>query len=263
MTKQINKLKDLNLPRLAGLGLVIGIGIATLSSSANPAVQNAKVDRQPIDLCSYTDFEANKYGLIKPKDCPQISAITAEFVDTNPDELPAIMPDTPSGEKFTETVSENRGKRLERIQAYYNAYFPASPVKPEVILDIAIEYNIPEGFILAVGHNESHMGTRGRAVETQNPFNVGNTDFGDYKAVVCGVANKCLNSFEEGVELFAQLITNKYFHENEPVSLVTWMSRDFRAVRGDVAGKRYMTDVNSYAKYQERIGNLNYFGIDF
>ena len=151
----------------------------------------------------------------------------------------------------------------EEVQAYINTYFPHSPVTAEMITRVGAHYNIPAGFILAVGHNESHMGTKGRAVETMNPMNVGNTDGGDYKAVICGVANNCLSGWEEGLDQFASLISRCYFHEGEEIRLDTWIGRDFRAVRCGLEGKRYMTDVNSFWKYQERIINLNNFNIKY
>jgi hypothetical protein len=153
--------------------------------------------------------------------------------------------------------------QTEQIQAYINTYFPYSPVTAEMIERVGTHYNIPAGFILAVGHNESHMGTKGRAVETMNPFNVGNTDGGDYKAVVCGVANNCLSGWEEGLNTFAKLISECYFYEGEEIKLDTWISRDFRAVRCGLEGKRYMTDWSALGKYQERIINLNNFNIKY
>jgi len=132
-----------------------------------------------------------------------------------------------------------------------------------MIQSVSKYYEIPAGFILAVGHNESHMGTAGRAVQTMNPMNVGNTDAGDYKAVVCGVANNCLSGWEQGLATFARLIKDCYFAEGEPIRLETWMARDFRAVRCNIAGKRYMTDKGALSKYQTRIQNLNKLQIKY
>ena len=142
-------------------------------------------------------------------------------------------------------------------------YTPGSPLTAQMIIDTADKFSIPDGFILAVGHNESHMGTKGRAVQTMNPFNVGNTDFGDGKIVTCGVANNCLNSWQQGLEQFASLITRCYFDEGETIHLETWVGRDFRAVRCNIAGKRYMTSQYVKVQYVERIANLQDFGIQF
>lgn len=139
-------------------------------------------------------------------------------------------------------------------------YTPQSPIAPETVLLVANQNNFPVSFMLAVGHNESHLGSKGRAVQTRNPMNVGNTDGGDYKAVKCGVYNNCLERFDTGLTIFVDLIKRCYFHENEEIKLSTFMKRDFRAVRCNVKGKRYMTDTKALIKYQERVRNLQAFG---
>jgi hypothetical protein len=132
-----------------------------------------------------------------------------------------------------------------------------------MIIEASHQTKIPVGFILAVGHNESHLGTKGRAVQTRNPFNVGNTDSGDSKAVKCGVANNCLNNWQAGLNAFTSLITRCYFNEDEQIKLQTWVDRDFRAARCNIAGKRYMTDYRAKAKYAERIRNLNQLQLNY
>jgi hypothetical protein len=84
-------------------------------------------------------------------------------------------------------------------------------------------------------------------------YNVGNTDAGDYLPVVCGVANNCLNSYEEGVYTYINLIKGCYFHENEEIKIETFIERDFRAVRCNIKGKRYMTDTRALTKYREKL----------
>jgi len=136
-------------------------------------------------------------------------------------------------------------------------------MKAKDILDLSNKYNIQVRVFLAFAHNESHFGTKGRAVQTKNPYNVGNTDAGDFKAVNCQFANNCLPDVKTGTELFAKLIRNKYLHEDEKGTLEVLIQRDFRAVRGDVKGKRYQTDPKAVMKYQTRINDLNKFSIDF
>jgi hypothetical protein len=125
-----------------------------------------------------------------------------------------------------------------------------------MIFNQSAKSGVPADFILAVGHNESHMGTKGRAVQTKNPMNVGNTDGGDYKTVRCGIYNNCLSDWQAGLDAFTSLITRCYFHEGEEIKLQTWIDRDFRAVRCNIAGKRYMSDTRAGIKYAERIQNL-------
>lgn len=165
--------------------------------------------------------------------------------------------------KVSDDVTELPPDNIENVQKYINRYFPKSPITAQMIMEASQKYNIPPGFILAVGHNESHLGTKGRAVATKNPFNVGNTDSGDYKAVKCGVANNCLNDWQAGLDAFTSLITRCYFNEGETIKLQTWVGRDFRAVRCNIAGKRYQTDTRAKIKYQERIKNLNQFNINY
>lgn len=149
----------------------------------------------------------------------------------------------------------------EQVQGYINKYFPTTPITAQMIIDESNRSGVPVSFILAVGHNESHMGTKGRAVPTRNPFNVGNVTAGDNKPTNCRQYSNCLGSWEEGLQAFTSLITRCYFHEGEEVKLETWMSRDFRAVRCNVAGKRYMTDGKALGKYQERLRNLQEFNL--
>lgn len=153
--------------------------------------------------------------------------------------------------------------RKAKINQYFAKYTPGTPLTAEMIITYADKYQIPDGFFLAVCHNESHCGTKGRAIPTKNPFNVGNITAGDNKATNCQKYSNCLGSFEEGVEAFARLISAKYFNENEKITLETWVNRDFTAVRGDVKGSRYMTDQGSLTKYKERIQVLQNLEINY
>jgi hypothetical protein len=150
----------------------------------------------------------------------------------------------------------NLETRKAKINQYFAKYTPTTPLTADMIVKYSNKYQIPDGFFLAVCHNESHCGTKGRAVPTKNPFNVGNITAGDAIATNCQQYSRCLASFENGVEIFAKLISEKYFNENEEIKLETWINRDFRAVRGDVKGGRYMTDTGAFSKYQNRIKNL-------
>lgn len=172
-----------------------------------------------------------------------------------PVEVEAMEAKKEAEKETVETVSDLE-LRKSKINQYFAKYTPGTPLTADIIVKYADMYQIPDGFFLAVCHNESHCGTKGRAVPTKNPFNVGNVTAGDNKPTNCQQYSNCLDSFEEGVEKFAKLIKEKYFYENEKIGLETWISRDFRAVRGDVKGGRYMTDTQSLTKYQERIKNL-------
>lgn len=130
-----------------------------------------------------------------------------------------------------------------------------------MILNTSKKYNLPVNIILGFGHLESHMGTKGRAVETKNPMNVGNTTAGDYKGVKCGVYNNCLSSWQEGLNQFARLITECYFNENEPREYKTLIDRNFIAQRCNIKGLRYMTDTRSVSKHREKYLKLEAYGL--
>ena len=125
-----------------------------------------------------------------------------------------------------------------------------SPIPAVRWIELSQELNFPLDFLLTAGKIESHFGTRGRAVQTKNIFNVGNTDGGDYKAVKYNSFNSFNSSFEAGLIRYVDLIRNCYFFEGEEIRLKTFIQRDFRAVRCSQAGKRYMTDRLAKPKYK-------------
>ena len=125
-----------------------------------------------------------------------------------------------------------------------------SPISAERWIELSNELDMPLDFLLVSAFQESHFGTKGRAVQTQNIFNVGNTDCGDGKPAVEDECNRFIESWEVGVFEFAKLIKNCYFNENEEIKIKTWIERDFRAVRCNFKGKRYMSDSFSKFKYK-------------
>jgi hypothetical protein len=125
-----------------------------------------------------------------------------------------------------------------------------TPITPERWIELSNDLDIPLDFLLTVAFQESHFGTKGRAVETQNIFNVGNTDCGDGKVVTRDECNRFIESWEIGVLEFSKLIKDCYFYENEEIKIETWIDRDFKAVRCEIKGKRYMSDKFSKFKYK-------------
>ena len=59
---------------------------------------------------------------------------------------------------------------------------PNSPVKGKDVMDAAQATGTPPALILAIMQQDSTFGTKGKAVRTLNPGNVGNTDDGSTKA---------------------------------------------------------------------------------
>jgi hypothetical protein len=224
--------------------------------------EKVKLEKEQVELKSQSENLLKKSQELQPK----IEELNVQ-IQTNNFELKIeeksnkkTMLGIPKTEIKVEAKEINS---IPSIQSYISTYFPDTPVTAEMLANQSKKSKVPVGFILAAGHNESHMGTKGRAVETQNVFNVGNTDAGDYKPTVCGQASNCLSNWQQGLDAFTDLITKCYFNENEEIKLETWISRDFRAVRCDINGKRYMTNPNALNTYQERIKNLQHLNINY
>ena len=247
--------------------ILIGVLAMSLMPDNSPAVQQGMINSEPqyevlkAQASEYIE-EAEKLQkeaeIISQKSEALLKLAEAEEALTSISVEQKVNIPTPARE---EVIKIKPTINIEGVEAYRAKYFPNSPVTTQMIVDSSIKSGVPVDFILAVGHNESHLGTKGRAVQTKNPMNVGNTDAGDYKAVRCGVANNCLSDWQAGLDAFTSLISRCYFNEGEPIKLQTWIDRDFRAVRCNIAGKRYMTDRRATIKYQERITNLKQFNL--
>ena len=53
-----------------------------------------------------------------------------------------------------------------------------SPIKGQDILDASKKYNVDPNLVMALMQQDSSFGTKGKAIRTKNPGNVGNTDNG-------------------------------------------------------------------------------------
>lgn len=111
------------------------------------------------------------------------------------------------------------------------------------------KYKIPLDFYLTVGSLESNLGTKGRGKDSKNPYNIGNVTWADGLPTVCDLGTLCLDSWETGIDKFASLIYACYFEEGETITIDKWIERDFKAVRCNVKGKRYMTSNRTQQTY--------------
>jgi hypothetical protein len=233
-----------------------GLELIQEGKTKQEEAQELEEKGQKLEKAGELLIEACKLTADNPEDC---GSNNYDNLNQELEQLPATSEDSISKKETGSVVHPTQATTLsiEKIQKYKDKYFPTSPITAEMIFNQSAKSGVPADFILAVGHNESHMGTKGRAVQTKNPFNVGNTDAGDTKAVNCSTNyNNCLEGWQAGLDAFTSLITRCYFHEGEEIKLQTWIDRDFRAVRCNIAGKRYMTDTRAKIKYAERIQNL-------
>ena len=259
-TKKISKTKSY---------IILFVIFGLISISLVASSEEHQKGELPKEEANFEEVIKEKEKEIKIKEIEkEILKLEKEKIEViNPKPKPEPQPEEKKKEKQPEITTTSTGgfnlNKIEKIDNYINKYSNGSKMEAKDILEMSNKYNIEVRVFLAFAHNESHFGTKGRAVKTNNPYNVGNTDFGDYKAVVCGLANKCLKDVKTGIELFAKLIRNKYLHQDEKGTLEILIERNFIAVRGDVAGKRYMTDTKSIFKYKERLQDLKDFNIDF
>jgi hypothetical protein len=248
--------------------ILIGVLAMSFMPDNSPAVMTGQLNDQPqyeILKAEASDYESQAQRLEEEARLKSEKAEALKKLAETEEAISSLDVEQKVSVSTIETpaVLEVNVDQRQAIEAYRAKYFPNSPVTTDMIMATSEKYNIPAGMILAFGHNESHMGTKGRAVQTKNPMNVGNTDAGDYKAVRCGFANNCLSDWQAGLDAFGSLISRCYFNEGEAINLQTMIDRDFRAVRCNVKGKRYMTDRRAVSKYQERINNLKQLNITY
>ena len=70
----------------------------------------------------------------------------------------------------------------QQATAYIQSVAPGSPVNGQDVADAAAELNVSIPMLLAIMQQDSTFGTKGKAVRTLNPGNVGNTDSGATQA---------------------------------------------------------------------------------
>jgi len=86
------------------------------------------------------------------------------------------------------------------IDVYIQQRAKGSPVKGQDILDAARLYNVDPNLMMALMQQDSSFGTKGKAVKTKNPGNVGNTDSG---------ATQGFKSWRDGVFAVARNLSKR------------------------------------------------------
>jgi len=87
----------------------------------------------------------------------------------------------PGHERKIATILGNIGQfeNQSEIDSYIESNFPDSPVSGEMIVNSAGKYGVSWEMMIAIMQQDSSMGTKGKAVRTKNPGNVGNDDAGN------------------------------------------------------------------------------------
>lgn len=104
-----------------------------------------------------------------------------------------------------------------------------APLKAEDFIEVSKKYGVPLDLMLAQAIAESNIGTKGRAVKTNNIFNVGNTDDG---------SNEYQKDWKAGLERYAKLIKEEYASDPNNITTQGILNNDF--VRPKKGG-RYAT----------------------
>lgn len=114
-----------------------------------------------------------------------------------------------------------------------------APLKAEDFIEVSQKYGVPLDLMLAQAIVESNIGTKGRAVKTNNIFNVGNTDDG---------SNEYQKDWKAGLERYAKLIKDEYATDPNNITTQGILNNDFvRPKRGG----RYAT-----AKYTPQVTKI-------
>ncbi len=89
----------------------------------------------------------------------------------------------PNHEAAVTSILNKIGKfnQVSDIDSYIKKTAPNSPVTGQMIKDAADKYGVSWEMITAIMQQDSSLGTKGKAVSTLNPGNVGNTDSGATK----------------------------------------------------------------------------------
>ncbi|MBT7706086.1 hypothetical protein HN747_01425 [archaeon] len=158
----------------------------------------------------------------------------SESVGVNSALLKQIWEASPEYHSLERTNNAALVKNVQNVINFYGG--DKAPITADQIIASSRKTGVPIDMYLVSGAQEGHFGTRGRAAETRNIYNVGNVDNG---------TNSHQNSWETGLDKFGSVIATQYF-PGETASLEKFIERDFK--RAD--GARYMTNKNSKESYK-------------
>lgn len=154
----------------------------------------------------------------------------------------------------TETIKNNGSNNMqidntsfsrEKIQKVIDIYSnKQSPLNADDYIKVSQMTGVPVDALLTQGALESNFGTKGRAVETKNVGNVGNTDSG---------ANEYQKSWFDGLLRQAILLKNEYANPDGNFTADTFIANDFKR---PTLGGRYATDPDYGAKYKQILSEV-------
>lgn len=158
---------------------------------------------------------------------PGATGLMGLFGITSYGQLNQITPESLEAEMNLKKQKQDYLKLISKIDKYiqkhrsYEVYDRnyAAPVHPATYLDVAIRYNVPLKYVLALARNESRFGTDRytqngnltRPGQYQNIYSIGLTD---------GGSNLGFATWEEGVEAFGKWYTR--FHQRGVSDCAKW-----------------------------------------
>lgn len=151
--------------------------------------------------------------------------------------------------------NENKSLLVKEVKCYIDSVAPTSSLNGYAIVDYCEKYDLDIKFVLAQGQLESHFGTTGMAIKTNNVFNVGAYD----KLTIEQVNGKYKYKHpDHSIEPYMRLLYQSYIKGNKT-------ELDLMAKYVNKEGKRYSSNpnyekdmLNLYAKIDKQtdISNL-------
>lgn len=123
----------------------------------------------------------------------------------------------------------------QQIDAYIKKVAPKSPVTATMVQNAAAKWGVPAQMILATIQQDSSFGTAGKAVRTNNPGNVGNTDSGAMRAYA---------TVQAGVDAVGQWLAKNQTNRTQPLATVT-DENNYQSIPAPV--KNLATAVSAYS----------------
>lgn len=128
------------------------------------------------------------------------------------------------------------------VKAYIDSVAPTSSLNGYAVVDYCEKYDLDIKFVLAQGQLESHFGTTGMAIKTNNVFNVGAYD----KLTIEEVNGKFKYKHpDHSIEPYMKLLYRDYIYGSKT-------ELDLMAKYVNKEGKRYASNVN----YEKDLINL-------
>ena len=144
-------------------------------------------------------------------------------------------------------TASNYQQLLTKTRTFLTKYAPGTPVKAELIVNLARDNKFPLDLLLIQGHIESNWCTKGRATTSNMCINVGSYDRGDTIATTCHDGTTwCVSDFAVGLQIYIDIMSKCWFTPTQAITIDNFIKNDFRIQqRGDsrcgAVGGRYAT----------------------